>query len=309
LLGRNIRDFDYPKEWLIHEKPLLLSLPAEGETMKRLIYSLVSLSIFLFACNVSTAVTPPVVTAPPVDTFVPVNTAAQEVATAAVIPPTETPPGPQANVTCKELSLYLDPSLASGYDCETVPESPDGMEIYPQYTNITLSGYVLSGKFFEAHISVFPVQRYDELISDLIPGRISDLQALIGGGAAGDPLPFLPTFNAAQVFHAQYRVLPFASGGGIRYLTEYAQYFAPINNTDLFYTYQGLTNDGKYWLSAILPINNPILPADASNPPDSNNFESYISDMITQLNSQASDTFTPSLALLDELVSSITIQP
>jgi hypothetical protein len=276
--------------------------------MKRLIYFLASLSILLFACNVSTAVTPPVETQP-VDTPIPVNTIAPAIATATQIPVTETPTGPQANVTCKELSFYLDPALASGYTCETVTESPEGMEIYPQYTNLTLTGYVLAGKFFEPHISIFPVQRYSELSPNLIPGRISDLQALLGGGAVGVNLPFLPTFNAAQVFHAQYQVLPFSSGGGIRYLTEYAQYFAPVNNTDLFYTYQGLTNDGKYWVSAILPINNPILPADASNPPDGNNFDSYISDMTTQLNSQSPDSYTPSLTALDQLVSSITIQP
>ena len=70
-----------------------------------------------------------------------------------------------------------------------------------------------------------------------------------------------------KMFHAQYQVFPFGSGGGIRYLTLYAQYYAPINNHDLFYTYQGLTNDGKYWVSAILPINNPILPDNGDNPP------------------------------------------
>ncbi|HEX7541208.1 MAG TPA: hypothetical protein VF352_03680, partial [Anaerolineales bacterium] len=140
--------------------------------------------------------------------------------------------------------------------------------------------------------------------------------ALIGGGATGDTLPLLPSFNAAQIFHAQYQVLPFASGGGIRYLTEYAQYYAPVNNNDLFYTYQGLTSDGKYWVSAILPINNPILPANAVNPPGglswdefNNNYGPYITDMIDQLNSQTSGSYTPTLAALDALVTSITIQP
>jgi len=286
--------------------------------MKRLIYSIASLSILLFACNISKIDTPTVASVPPGDTAPPVAT----------VPPVITePPVPTTspvltvsptitNLTCNELSLFLDPALASGTTCETIPESTEGMEIYPQYTNLSLQEYVLSGKFFEAHISVFPVQRYNELIADLIPSHISELQALTGGGAAGDPLPFLPTFNAGQVFHAQVLALPFVSGGGIRYLTEYAQYFAPVNNTDLFYTYQGLTSDGIYWVSAILPINNPILPADAINPPGgmsweafSNNFEPYITDMINQLNSQPSGSYTPNLATLDALVSSITIQP
>ncbi|MDP2994768.1 MAG: hypothetical protein Q8N46_06560, partial [Anaerolineales bacterium] len=165
-------------------------------------------------------------------------------------------------------------------------------------------------------ISVFPVQRYNELLPDFVPGRVSDLQTLIGGGAAGDSLPFLPVFNAAQTFYAQYQVIPFVSGTGIRYLTLYAQYYAPVNNNDLFYTYQGLTSDGQYWVSAILPINNPILPANADNPPGgvswevfSNNYGPYITDMIAQLNGQPPESYIPTFTALDALVASIIIQP
>ncbi len=276
--------------------------------MKRFFYILLILSILMFACIISTTGTPPVVTSPLVVTASPVAfTETPEV--------TE-PTAPVTNVNCNELAFHLDPALASGYNCETVPESPEGMEVDPQYTKLTLQGYVLSGKFFDPHISVFPIQRYSELLPDFVPGRVSDLQALVNGGTTGDTLPLLPSFNAAQVFHAQYRVFPFVSGGGIRYLTEYAQYVAPVNNTDLFYTYQGLTSDGKYWVSAILPINNPILPANADNPPGgvsweefANNYQPYITDMINQLNSQTSDNYAPTLAALDALVASITIQP
>ena len=64
---------------------------------------------------------------------------------------------------------------------------------------------------------------------------------------------------------AKGKLQPFVSGIGVRFLTEYAQYFVPVNNHDLFYTYQGLTNDGQYWISVILPINHPDLPANADN--------------------------------------------
>ena len=281
--------------------------------MRRLFYSLALLSILMFACSIPSLPSQPTASIPPaatiipgpIDTLVPIDT----------LMPTETT-GPVANVTCNELSFYLDPALASGYNCETVPESAEGIEITPQYTNITFQGYILSGKFFEAHISVFPVQRYSQLLPDNIPGQVTDLQALIGGGPTGNSLPLLPIFNAAQVFHAQYQVVPFTNGGGIRFITLYAQYYAPINNHDLFYTYQGLTTDGLYWVSAILPINNPILPANGDTPPGgmsqeqfSANYVSYLTDLTSQLNSQASDSYTPSLAALDALVASIKIQP
>jgi hypothetical protein len=259
--------------------------------MKKLALPVLILALILLACSITPAPTTesPVVTEPPVMT----------------------------NVTCNELSLYLDPALASGYDCQTVPESSMEFDLYPQHTELTLQGYPLAGKFFEPHLSIYPVAQYTALLPDHIPGWVTALQTLIAGGAAGETsLPFLPVFNAAQVFHAQYLVVPFVSGGGIRFLAEYAQYAAPVNNTDLFYTYQGLTADGQYWISAILPVNLPGLPADATNLPGgvtpeefSTNFTTYITDMIAQLNAQPAGAYAPSLAALDALVASITIAP
>jgi hypothetical protein len=286
--------------------------------MKRLVYPLIILSMLMFACTISTTPIPPVATVPPVDTVPPVATVppVDTVQPVDTVAPVATVPSVTTNVICNELSIYLDPALGSGYNCETVSASPEGIEIYPQYTKLTLQGYPLSGKFFEPSISVLPVQGYSDLLPDFVPGQVTNLHILIQGGAIGDTLPFLPIFNAAQVFHAQYMAFPFASGHGIRYLTEYAQFYDPVNNNDLFYTYQGLTSDDKYWVSAVLPINNPILPADAVTPPGgvsweqfSSNFDTYIADMINQLNAQTSESYTPSLAALDALVTSITIQP
>lgn len=277
--------------------------------MKRIIYPVFALFFAVLACSLPAPVTPtqpPAATEPPVVTEPPAD-----------VPAATELPVPATNVACGELSLYLDPALASSYDCEMVPESSLEFDVYPAHTVLTLQGYPLTGKFFLPQVSIYGIQRYTELLPDHIPSRVTTLQNLIAGAAPDDAaLPFLPVFNAAQVFHAQYLGLPFASGDGIRFLTQYAQYFAPVNNQELFYTYQGLTDDGLYWVSAILPVNHPMLPADALNPPGgqsweefSNNYETYIGDMVSQLNVQAFDSFTPSLAALDALVSSITIQP
>jgi len=276
--------------------------------MKRLVFPLIILSVMMFACNISTTGTP---TAAPQPTAQPTGEL------------TATPPGPtgtptlETNTACNELSIYLDQALASGSTCETIAESPEGFETYPQYTKLTLKGYPLTGTFFMPSISVVPVDRYTELLPDSIPGQVATLQGLIGGGTPNDKgLPFLPPLNAAQMFHAQYQILSFGSGSGIRYLTLLAQYYAPINNNELFYTYQGLTSNGKYWVSAILPVSNPILPDNADNPPGgqtwdqfTNNYSTYIADLTAQLNSQAPGNYTPDLGQLDALISSISIQP
>ena len=298
--------------------------------MKRIVFAFVILSIALLACNISSTATPPVGIATPVVTLLPVASepptasvppAATEPPTATQVPATTQPPAPQANVTCNELKLFLDPALAGGYSCKTIPEvngqGGPGFDVNPQYTELTLTGYVLSGRFFEPKIAVYPVQKFIELMPDAIPAKVSALQTLIGGGPTGAKgLPLLPNFNAGQEFFAQYKVAAFVNGNGIRYLTQYSQFIDPINNHELFYTYQGLTSDGSYWISAILPISNPVLPADGNNPPNGqtpeqfgNNFATYIADLTTQLNSQPAESYSPTITMLDGLVTSIMIQP
>lgn len=243
------------------------------------------------------------------------------------IPPeTETPimpvpPTVQTNVSCDGMTLYLDPVLASGYDCQTIPEASGAdlpsFGVNPEYVELTLQGYALANRFFKPHIDVFPVQRYSVLLPDFISQREAMLQALISGGAVGESsLPILPIFNAGQEFHTRYQVIPFENGNGIRFITQYSQATMPINNHEMFYTFQGLTSDGKYWVSAVLPISHPILPESGDTPPGgqswedfSNKFNTYLIDIANQLNAQASASFSPTIPILDALITTISIQP
>ena len=296
--------------------------------MKRPVFFLVILTILMLACTISTTATPPVATSAPAT--LPVATTApvvSETPTATEPPPATEPPTvtetplPQTNVTCNEMALFLDPSLASGFSCQTVPESggqnEPGFEVNPKYTELSFTGYVLSNRFFTPKIDVYPVQRFNEILPDVIPTKVAELQALIGGGPTGDKgLPLLPNFNAGQEFFTKYKVISFGSVNGIRFLTQYSQFVDPINNNEFFYTFQGLTGDGNYWISAILPISNPTLPADGKNPPNgqswddfNNNFSTYITALSTQLNTQPPENYSPTITVLDALVASIRIQP
>jgi hypothetical protein len=286
--------------------------------MKRIVYPLAILSILLFACNISSTATPAVATSAPVATTAPT---ASETSTATEPPAATDTPTPQTNATCNEMSLHLDPALATGFTCQSVPEAGDTsappFAVNPQYTEITLQGYVLGNRMMTPHIDVFPVGRFGQLLPDTIPPLVTNLQSLINGTAPGtQELPLLPIQNAGQLIHVQYQVIPIANGKGTRFLSEYAQFFDPINNFDMFYTFQGLTSDGKYWISAVLPISNPLLPADGKNPPNGqswdefgNAFPKYIADITGQLNSQAPESYSPTIPMLDAMVATIKIQP
>ena len=63
--------------------------------------------------------------------------------------------------------------------------------------------------------------------------------------------------------HVQVQYLDFKSGTGVRFLTQFNNGMAPVNNHDLIYTFQGLTSDGKYYIAAVLPVTHPDLPANS----------------------------------------------
>jgi len=286
--------------------------------MKRLIYPIVILSLLMFACTVSTTpISSPQAPVPLTETQLVVTNTPPTPPTETQLVVTNTPPGPQANVICNELSFYLDPALATGYTCTTVPARPSGINPQPQYTEVTLTGYVLTDRSQSPQIDVFPTQGYLDIYPDGIKGFQSDLQSLIDGGVPGDSLPFLNPYESAQLFHAQYEVLNVASSSsGIRYLTQYAQNFVPINDHDMFYTYQGMTSDTTYMITIILPVSNPMLPESSDNIPGgqtweqfSNNFTAYLTDLKTQVNGLDPKAFTPTLSMLDTLAASIAIQP
>jgi hypothetical protein len=277
--------------------------------MKRIFLLGLLLAVLMLACN-----------APGTGTAVPPTTEPPQTPEPADTPTPELTPTLGTNAVCNELSFYLDPALAASFTCETVPAAngPDPWMVYPQHTKVSFQGYVLADRFHAPRIVVYPLP---DLLAVLpqYSGRVDELRALIGGGAPGTGLPLLePSFNAAQEFYAQYQVLVFANGSGIRFVTQYAQYFAEINNHDMFYAFSGMTADEQYWISAILPVSNPILPetTDPANPPGGmsaedwgNHFPVYIADLKNQLDAQPAASFLPSLMLLDALAQSIVITP
>jgi hypothetical protein len=80
----------------------------------------------------------------------------------------------------------------------------------------------------------------------------------------------------------------------------------------MFYTFQGLTEDGDYYISAIFPASHPNLPAADSveiGQDFYDNFETYILETETMLDTQEAGDFTPDLNALDELIASLEITP
>jgi hypothetical protein len=215
-------------------------------------------------------------------------------------------------------SINLPSTVASSAQSTVVAEVPPSdqspaWDVAPQHEEISLTGYILTGSFHEAQINIYPIQEFIAL-NPIVAERIATLQKIIQD-KSNEPgnVPILPLWNATQVFLSNPVYLDFQNGSGIRYLTQYGQAIMPINNHDLFYSFQGLTKDGKYWISAILPVNHPSLQATYDNPLPADidqfmaNYEQYTTLLRANLNTQPAETFSPSLADLDAMIGSIVV--
>jgi hypothetical protein len=197
-------------------------------------------------------------------------------------------------------------------------------EAGPAHLQITLQDYSLGSSFHVPQIFVYPAPDYaaeNPAAADSLK-RLQMILSNPGGQYTNDQYPHIPFFNAGQVFAAQEKTLSFNGGSGIRFVTQYAQDVSPINNGGVFYHFEGLSSDGKYYMIAILPVNLPFLPAD--NNPDSpvpsggiafpqNNapgpdFDNYFKQVTGMINTAPSGQFSPPLNALDALIQSISIQ-
>lgn len=245
------------------------------------------------------------------------------------IPPTETPTVVPANtstngnvVTLGNVSLAIPTGLADDAQMEMLPATtgPDtpGWEIAPAHSKITLTGYPLQGKFHEPNVSVYPADEYVQ-VNSIADEQVDRLKRVLAGSPMlKETLPNVPFFNADPLISASIQLITFQTGSGVRELTQYAQYAAPINNHELFYHFQGLTEDDRYYLVAILPITAPLLAEDEKPdasvptegvpiPADIGPNDVYYASITQKLNSLSPDSFTPSLTSLDALIQSILV--
>jgi hypothetical protein len=215
------------------------------------------------------------------------------------------------------VSFSYDPGLALNVKSVTLP-AVTGTDLPPwelaaETIQFTFEGYPLTGVFHTPHLQVFRAADYAAASPE--GGKIvEELKKLLQDKPAESPdkeLPFLPVPNAAQMMRAQIRYLDFRGGSGVRFLTQYGQDVSPISNTRMFYTYQGLTQDGQYVVSATFPVSNPVLPDESSITLDQvfmDRFAQYILDTTQALNEQSPESYTPDLGLLDTMIQTLLIQ-
>ena len=270
--------------------------------MKQSLYTVCIITLLITSCNFPGSDTP---TPMPLATPKVVNTAT--LADGSV-------------VSINNVSFTIPEELANDALTEMVSATTDGApwELAPEHVKITLTGYQLEDTFHQPQIFVYLADEYAQVNSSASE-QINRLKNILAGSTLmKETLPRIPSFNAEMQIAANIQLIAFQSGDGVRHLTQYAQYPAPINNNELLYQFAGLTSDEKYYIIAILPINAPFLaenekpdapvPADGIPiPTDVGPNDGYYAAITEKLVSLDSESYTPSLSTLDALIQSIRI--
>jgi hypothetical protein len=242
----------------------------------------------------------------------------------------------------KNIYLSYDPALAPWVDARMVPAVPVNdqslfAESQPSYAQIRFWGFhggfpydlpLLPAENRVAQVRIFQTAEFPGFGDDSPAGFVNQMQALselleTGIDPArctqpitGEPvLPFLPWINMKQTFCAQPQIIEFAGGRGIRYLSYYAQGPGPVLDREVFYTFQGLTDDEQFYVAAFFPVKTGIFPTEAPACPGCNDpgydpvaeWATVLGGQLIQLNALPETDFVPSLAVLDDLVRTIQI--
>jgi hypothetical protein len=248
-----------------------------------------------------------------VATAVAATLAAGQADTPPTVQPSVTASPPEPDIVYQGISFAFDDSLSdnvtAGMESEFNEESNPWWST-PEHRMFIFNNWSLGESFLPAQLKVYPVAEL-RAINPGVGESLDSLQAVITSQPAdGGDVVVTDIFNAGQMFLSKVAYLQFQNGRGVRFLTQYGQAISPIGWPMMFYSFQGFTDDGVYYISAMLPVTHPSLPHPDDITLDEafmNNFETYRDELEIQLNGEQDSTFMPSLILLDEFVESLLV--
>lgn len=257
-------------------------------------------------------------------------------------------------VSYKGISFAFDAALASDVKSETREELVESKpsDVGPAYPIFTFISYPTDNG--RAQIRVFSVEEFREVMrksaawynstayppdSDWVSPFNQEIRVLkhllqkkpqenVGrflGKARGLPgcgaMPFLPMSERCQAFAARVTYVSFKNGAGVFFLTQWDKETSMITNEGLEYAFQGITNDGKYYVSAQFTVAAPFLPKDWHAPGvydwnaknyllshTSKKYQNYVRPIEKKLNALQPGEFQPNLELLEQLIQSLEVK-
>lgn len=243
------------------------------------------------------------------------------------------------------VSFNYDAWLASEVKALTVPASiPEPGEVafpfdaaYPEHVAFGLVGTYPHEppSFIKPEVRVYPTADFRKTfkpfpgISAEVERNLKRLRQLVSTRPrdfAGVP-PFLPQLTRDTLaLRAHTHYVRFRGGAGLACVLQTQQEEQPVNNQSLSYEFQGLTDDGRFFVTAQFPVAAPFLANDRDDAryegfehPDcydctarlrafQRKYRAYAAGLARRLERLPAADFSPSLHMYDELLSSIEIR-
>jgi hypothetical protein len=143
-----------------------------------------------------------------------------------------------------------------------------------------------------------------------------DLAEYLAPGEEGQPLllPYVLDGSAGQGMEARAHYIDTPEVSGVAYLTVFRQDIFPFAAGDFWYTFQGLSADGEWYVAADFKVEASMFPAevsqkDAKRLTKQDRWYAYQAESVETADAAAADAFTPPLSSIDALVESITFGP
>jgi len=242
-------------------------------------------------------------------------------------------------------AVIAEKRSASPLECDT--DKPDG--IHPEYIAFIFKGTYAadhdghlqkydsleneSSFFSPPEIGIYPVEGYKQAFSvskDMVAWtekQVKSLRKLSSQRIASfaREIPVLPWIEPSPDFQTRVKRLAFASGRGIFFLTHYnPDGYALINNQGMGYLFQGLTSDGRYYISGLFPVRAQFLPKDRSveeadgfdpvkeyRPGDTafkKKYAVYRASVVKRLKDLSANRYDPDLTSFEKLIGSLKIE-
>ena len=237
-------------------------------------------------------------------------------------------------VNFKGVSFDYDPQVFAEVKLEEEAEVPLQDEtdkpdyIHPQQIVFTLK----NKNAREIKIIVFALEDYRRVWSAVEKNDIKSLDKNLENFKKtakdikpyhGKEMPYLPFIDASQSFVAKVESFPFQNGKGFFFLTQFDQDYAnPVNNDDLTYIYQGISDDGKQYILAEFPVTGSFLPANADTesedykrPTNASEYKTivkfypkYLAKITKKLEDLKPSGFEPDLDSIKKIISSLKVE-
>jgi hypothetical protein len=217
--------------------------------------------------------------------------------------------GSKIEVTEFSKSPLLDDSDKPGY-------------VHPSYLSFKFKneeGKQESETDYVSEISVYPIEEYSQMYSisehyrQYFDKEVNSLKELLSKRSAHlkGHNSFLGATDGQFGFKSQLKYISFKNGKGVGFVTQVQIEVTIINNEELVWAFEGITNDGKYYVRAIFPIRASFLPEKATDDFEdyslsdysrlSKRNEQYLSLIRKRLDSLPSNQYQPSLENLTDI--------